>query len=64
MEDFFSSMHSMGLFYTKESEGSIYYNGTSSVSIGDAVPPGGCFVYKWCLLDLPLIQVLRNVWDN
>lgn len=37
----------MGLFYSKESEGSIYYNGTSSVEIGDAVPPGGCFVYKW-----------------
>lgn len=47
MEHFFSSMHSMGLFYTKESEGSVYYNGTSSVAIGDAVPPGGCFVYKW-----------------
>ncbi|KAL2217717.1 putative multicopper oxidase [Thermoascus aurantiacus ATCC 26904] len=44
MEHFFSSMHSMGLFYTKESEGSVYYNGTSSVAIGDAVPPGGCFV--------------------
>jgi hypothetical protein len=49
MEHFFSSMHSMGLFYTKESEGSVYYNGTESVTIGNAVPPGGCFVYKWYL---------------
>lgn len=47
MDHFFSSMHSMGLYYTKESEGSVYYNGTESVTIGNAVPPGGCFVYKW-----------------
>jgi hypothetical protein len=40
-------MHSMGLFYTKESEGSLYYNGTTSDAEGNAVPPGGCVVYKW-----------------
>jgi len=50
MDHFYSSMHSMGLFYTKESEGSLYYNGTSSVTIGNAVPPGGCFTYKWCVV--------------
>ncbi|KAL2004240.1 hypothetical protein VTN02DRAFT_4755 [Thermoascus thermophilus] len=47
MENFFSSLHNMGLFYTKDSEGSVYYNGTSSVVLGSAVPPGECFVYKW-----------------
>ncbi|KAL1961659.1 hypothetical protein VTN77DRAFT_1334 [Rasamsonia byssochlamydoides] len=47
MDHFFSSMHSMGLFYTKEDEGSVYWNGTNSVATGDAVPPGGCWVYKW-----------------
>jgi hypothetical protein len=47
MDDFYASMHSMGLFYTKESEGSIYYNGTEADAEGNAVPPGGCFVYKW-----------------
>ncbi|RLL96261.1 hypothetical protein CFD26_102287 [Aspergillus turcosus] len=51
MDHFFSSMHSMGLYYTKESEGSVYYNGTNRVSAGDAVPPGGCFVYKWLVAD-------------
>ncbi|OAF60637.1 hypothetical protein VC83_03304 [Pseudogymnoascus destructans] len=40
MDHFFSSMHSMGLYYTKESEGSVYYNGTESVTIGNAVPLG------------------------
>lgn len=40
-------MHSMGLYYTKESEGSLYYNSTNVVTEGDRVPPGGCFVYKW-----------------
>jgi hypothetical protein len=54
MDQFYSSMHSMGLFYTKESEGSVYYNGTSSVTIGDAVPPGGCFTYKWCVVYLSM----------
>ncbi|OBT98548.1 hypothetical protein VE01_03637 [Pseudogymnoascus verrucosus] len=47
VDHFFSSMHSMGLYYTKESEGSVYYNGTEAVTIGNAVPPGECFVYKW-----------------
>lgn len=47
MPEFWANMHSMGLFYTKESEGSVYWNETSHVTEGDRVPPGGCFVYKW-----------------
>lgn len=47
MDNFYASMHSMGLFYTKESKGSIYYNGTESNAEGNTVPPGGCVVYKW-----------------
>ncbi|KAJ6172810.1 hypothetical protein N7470_001877 [Penicillium chermesinum] len=47
MENFYASIHSMGLFYPKEYEGSIYFNGTNHPALGDAVPPGGCFVYKW-----------------
>jgi manganese oxidase len=50
MDYFYASMHSMGLFYTKESEGSIYYNGTESDAEGNAVPPGGCAIYKWYAL--------------
>jgi len=47
MDTFYATMHSMGLFYTKESEGSIYYNGSEANAIGNAVPPGGCATYKW-----------------
>lgn len=47
LDHFFSGMHSMGLWYTKEDEGAIYWNGTNSVALGQAVPPGECFVYKW-----------------
>lgn len=47
LDHFYATMHSMGLFYTKDSEGSLYPNGTDQFSIGDAVPPGGCAVYKW-----------------
>ncbi|RHZ58255.1 hypothetical protein CDV55_100250 [Aspergillus turcosus] len=55
MDHFYASMHSMGLYYTKESEGSEYYNGTAYPTEGDGVPPGGCFVYKWLVPegDLP-----------
>lgn len=45
----------MGLFYPKYWEGSLYPNGTAP-SPGDAVPPGGCFVYKWCVLEDSLLQ--------
>jgi len=50
LESFYASMHSMGLFYTKESEGSTYYNGTETNAVGNAVPPGGCFTYKWYII--------------
>lgn len=48
----YASIHSMGLAYTKENEGSVYPNNTvpgqeSHPAPGDAVPPGGCVVYKW-----------------
>ena len=48
----FASIHSMGLAYSKENEGALYPNATSldpqfAPSRGDAVPPGGCAVYKW-----------------
>ena len=46
------SLHSMGLAYSKDDEGSSYANNTvpgqeSGFSVGNSVPPGGCYVYKW-----------------
>lgn len=47
----YASMHSMGLLYGKPNEGSDYPNTTTggqpSFSQQEAVPPGGCVVYKW-----------------
>ena len=48
----YASIHSMGLAYSKENEGALYPNATSSDPHvapvrGDAVPPGECVVYKW-----------------
>jgi len=47
----YASMHSMGLYYGKQYEGSLYPNtttgGSPQVQEQDAVPPGGCAVYKW-----------------
>ncbi|PVH87018.1 hypothetical protein DL98DRAFT_649849 [Cadophora sp. DSE1049] len=48
-------MHSMGLAYSKENEGSLYPNTmtgwqTASV-VGDAGAPGECYVYKWLVND-------------
>lgn len=43
----YASMHSMGLSYSKNSEGAVYEFANETVT-GDAVPPkGGCWVYKW-----------------
>lgn len=43
----YASMHSMGLSYSKNNEGSVYEFANETVR-GDAVPPnGGCWVYKW-----------------
>lgn len=52
----YASMHSMGLAYSKDYEGSDYVNNTSplsnaTIAPGDAVPPGGCVVYKWLVSD-------------
>ena len=46
------SMHSMGLHYSPESEGSDYYrgsdeNGTAVNYPGSAIAHHDCFVYKW-----------------
>jgi hypothetical protein len=49
LDPFYATMHSMGLFYTKDSEGSLYPNGTNEFAPGNAVPPGGCVVYKWLI---------------
>jgi hypothetical protein len=52
----YASMHSMGLAYSKDNEGSLYPNATipgasPATSLGNAVPPGECFVYKWLVND-------------
>ena len=44
---YYVSLHAMGLFYTKSSEGALYWNGMNSSAVGNAIPPGGCFVFKW-----------------
>lgn len=47
----YASMHSMGQAYSKMNEGAVYPNRTADANAtpapGDAVPPGGCVVYKW-----------------
>lgn len=40
------SIHAQGLWYNKTYEGMKYIDGQED-SIGDAVPPGGTFTYKW-----------------
>lgn len=47
METFYATMHSMGLFYPKEYEGALYWDGPPPPVSGDAVAPGECAVYKW-----------------
>lgn len=52
----YASMHSMGLMYTKPDEGGDYPNNTapgqeSPFTVSEAVPPGGCNVYKWMVDD-------------
>lgn len=42
------SMHPHGVFYEKDSEGSVYADGTSGADKeDDAVPPGGQHIYTW-----------------
>ena len=49
----YASMHSMGLSYSKEYEGSLYPNTTTGATTvaapGDSVSPGDCVVYKWLI---------------
>ena len=51
LKENYASMHSMGLYYGKQYEGSLYPNTTNGQTVApqeqDAVPPGGCAVYKW-----------------
>jgi hypothetical protein len=61
----YASMHSMGLMYTKESEGGDYPNNTmpdqnSPFTETMAVPPGGCVVYKWMVNDGAGMSSLQN----
>lgn len=56
LQNHYASMHSMGLAYSKEYEGSDYPNVTTpnqnaTPAPGDAVPPGGCAIYKWLVSD-------------
>ena len=48
----YATMHSMGLSYNKQNDGSLYAASPapgqeSTFEPGDAVAPGDCFVYKW-----------------
>lgn len=65
----YASMHSMGLSYSKENEGSLYPNVTapgqeSLVAPGDAVAPGDCVVYKWLINDgsAPTQGQVSHMW--
>ncbi|KAH0345306.1 Cupredoxin, partial [Aureobasidium melanogenum] len=55
LSNHYATMHSMGLYYGKQYEGSLYPNttngGSPKVQEQDAVPPGGCAVYKWIITD-------------
>ncbi|HVT48429.1 MAG TPA: multicopper oxidase domain-containing protein [Vicinamibacterales bacterium] len=43
-----ASIHPHGVFYTKDSEGAPYADGTSGADkADDGVPPGGTYVYTW-----------------
>ena len=55
LKENYATMHSMGLYYGKQYEGSLYPNTTDGQTTApqeqDAVPPGGCAVYKWIATD-------------
>ncbi|HEY9619773.1 MAG TPA: multicopper oxidase domain-containing protein [Crinalium sp.] len=42
-----TSVHPHGVFYEKDSEGAPYQDGSDSVKVGNAVPPGGQHIYTW-----------------
>ena len=78
----YSSIHSMGLSYNKDNEGSLYPNNTSAgaesgsqnvdfyatpnttQSVGNAVPPGGCYTYKWVVSNasMPTGTAVSKFW--
>lgn len=66
----YMNVHSMGLGYDKSNEGSVYPNvlgagANSTVQAGDAVPPGGCFTYKWLAgaLNAPPTGFESSLWS-
>jgi hypothetical protein len=65
----YATMHSMGLAYNKDNEGSLYPNNTMPgqngvVAPGDAVAPGDCVVYKWLVNNgsAPTQGALSHMW--
>ena len=67
----YASMHSMGLSYTKLNEGSLYPNYSTPIGeveqsppVGDAVPPGQCYTYKWLVTNgaSPLQGEKSKLW--
>jgi manganese oxidase len=65
----YATMHSMGLAYNKDNEGSLYPNNTAPgqdgiVAPGDAVAPGDCAVYKWLVNNgsAPTQGAVSHMW--
>jgi FtsP/CotA-like multicopper oxidase with cupredoxin domain len=65
----YATMHSMGLQYSKDNEGSLYPNNTmpgqaSPVAPGDTVAPGECVVYKWLINEgsAPTNGMVSHMW--
>lgn len=69
LPNLYATMHSMGLAYNKDNEGSLYPNNTAPgqngvVAPGDAVAPGDCVVYKWLVNNgsAPTQGSLSHMW--
>lgn len=69
LPEVYATMHSMGLAYNKDNEGSLYPNNTAPgqdgiVAPGDAVAPGDCVVYKWLVNNgsAPTQGALSHMW--
>lgn len=69
LPNLYATMHSMGLSYNKDNEGSLYPNNTAPgqngiVAPGDAVAPGGCVVYKWLINNgsAPTQGAVSHMW--
>jgi len=71
LEKNYMNLHSMGLGYDKTNEGSVYPNSFNEAGMnqtlhpGDAVPPGGCFTYKWLVgaLNVPAPGFDSGLWS-